>query len=292
MFSTNPSITLWRFEVVYSFPSETSSSALNFLINQPPRNGSCSISPRNGTTLTLFSISCPSWFDEDEIKDYSLFIRSNDSNRGSTIGFSSVSEFEVYLPSSDDLRLMILIRDQRDCLTEWTNLSRVIVQIESNAFDDLLQSPNGFSMSNPFLQILSIPNQNRVGQILTTLSGKLNQIDQDNLQKAVSSSSSTFFFFVFDLFFLEGGIPAASISISSLDSQPFPNVSSSSSLNLSALEEFEKDLNRQANLREYLIRFLIDLPVNSWNWDTIKTQSTTLVQLTQSTHQLSRSLLV
>lgn len=64
---------LWRFEVVYTFASEQSSSALNFAINQPPQNGSCSIGPFNGTTMTLFTISCPNWFDQDEIKSYSLY---------------------------------------------------------------------------------------------------------------------------------------------------------------------------------------------------------------------------
>ena len=63
----------WRFEVIYGFMNEKSSSALNFVINQSPRNGSCSISPSNGTTMTLFSILCSNWFDEDDIKDYSLY---------------------------------------------------------------------------------------------------------------------------------------------------------------------------------------------------------------------------
>jgi hypothetical protein len=73
LFLSNPQINLWRFEVVYTFPSATSSSSLNFIINQPPYNGSCSIDPLNGTTSTLFTISCPNWFDEDDIQDYSLY---------------------------------------------------------------------------------------------------------------------------------------------------------------------------------------------------------------------------
>ena len=90
-------------------------------------------------------------------------------------------------------------------------------------------------------------------------------------------------------FLLGGGVPAASISVSSLDStRVTSNVSSS--LNVSALEGFEKELNRQANLREHLIRYLVELPVSSWN--TIQIQSKSLVELTQSTNQLSRSLLV
>jgi hypothetical protein len=72
LFLSNPSIEYWRFEVVYSFPIETSLSALNFIINQPPENGSCSINPLNGTTSTLFTISCPNWEDQDGIKDYSF----------------------------------------------------------------------------------------------------------------------------------------------------------------------------------------------------------------------------
>jgi hypothetical protein len=76
LFLENPQINLWKFEVVYTFPGETSSSALNFIINQPPVNGSCSINPLNGTTNALFSISCPNWYSQNEIKDYLLYCTS------------------------------------------------------------------------------------------------------------------------------------------------------------------------------------------------------------------------
>jgi hypothetical protein len=77
LFLSNPSVDYWRFEVVYSFPTDTSSSSLNFLINQPPQNGSCSINPLNGTTSTLFTISCSNWQDQDGIKDYSFYSMMN-----------------------------------------------------------------------------------------------------------------------------------------------------------------------------------------------------------------------
>ena len=73
LFLDNSLISYWRFEAMYSFVSENSTSALNFIINQPPSNGSCSIDPLNGTTTTLFTIICSSWFDEDGIKDYSFY---------------------------------------------------------------------------------------------------------------------------------------------------------------------------------------------------------------------------
>ncbi len=73
LFINNPSVIYWSFEVVYFFGLKTSTSALYFIINQPPENGSCSINPSNGTTSTLFTISCLNWFDDDDIKDYSFY---------------------------------------------------------------------------------------------------------------------------------------------------------------------------------------------------------------------------
>ena len=69
----HPQVAFWRFEAVYSSMNDTSSSSLNFIVNQPPMNGSCSISPLNGTTSSTFDISCSNWFDEDGIKDYTLY---------------------------------------------------------------------------------------------------------------------------------------------------------------------------------------------------------------------------
>ncbi len=75
LFMDNRNIQYWRFEAFYSFISQNSSSALNFQINQPPENGSCSIDPLNGTTSTLFTINCSEWFDIDGIQEYSVYGR-------------------------------------------------------------------------------------------------------------------------------------------------------------------------------------------------------------------------
>lgn len=73
LFLNNTHTTHWRFEVVYSSTSENSSSALDFILSQPPQNGTCSISPLKGTTSTVFNISCLNWIDNDGIKDYSIY---------------------------------------------------------------------------------------------------------------------------------------------------------------------------------------------------------------------------
>ncbi len=60
--------------------------------------------------------------------------------------------------------------------------------------------------------------------------------------------------------------------------------------NQSALLEFNKELNIQANLREYLIQFTINLAIMSA--DSIKLQSLSLVQLTEPINQLTRKTIV
>ncbi len=62
------------------------------------------------------------------------------------------------------------------------------------------------------------------------------------------------------------------------------------SLNVSALDEYNKELNSHANLREYLMSFIINHAITTI--DTITLQSSILAQLTQATNQLTRITLV
>ncbi len=73
IFAENNQSIYWHFEVFYSFQSETSIGLFDIQINEIPKNGSCSIDPLNGTLITLFTINCSNWFDEDEIQDYSFY---------------------------------------------------------------------------------------------------------------------------------------------------------------------------------------------------------------------------
>ena len=61
-------------------------------------------------------------------------------------------------------------------------------------------------------------------------------------------------------------------------------------VNESTWIEYNEELNAQANLREYLMEFTRDLSISTI--DSIKLQSLTLVQLTQTTNQLTRQTLV
>ncbi|CAF1293793.1 unnamed protein product, partial [Adineta steineri] len=276
LFLNNPPIDLWRFEVVYTFLNETSTSALNFIINQPPYNGSCSINPMNGTTTTLFTILCPGWYDEDGIKDYSLYAWTTDVSQKLMIAYSSVSYFQVRLPSGDNqtslLNIIISIRDLLDCVVE-VNMSSVHVIVDSvginNLITSLQSSPNTLT-NNPIVQLLSSGDQNTVGQILTAISQQFNQMNSENIDQAVSS-----------------GVPAATILVSSLGSSSLQG--NSTSVNESALTEYNKILNTQANLRDYLMTFTTDLVITTSN--SIKLQSSSLAQITQSTNQLTRAAL-
>ena len=223
LFTENPTINYWRFEVVYTFVSENSSSALNFVINQSPENGSCSINPLNGTSMTLFTISCSNWSDADGIKDYSLYsiqiskfnlkiIELNfvlgyktDRSNAMIIAFSFISEFEVRLTNGNEntsfVNLFIHIRDRLDCLTEF-NLTSVQVESDVSTISQLIyffeNSPTSLS-TNSLIQLLSSENQNTIGQILTSISQQFNRININLMNNAVSSKSSSIVSFALSL---------------------------------------------------------------------------------------------
>jgi hypothetical protein len=206
LFLVNPTINYWRFEVVYTLPSERSSSALSFVINRPPRNGLCTVAPLNGTTSTSFIITCSRWQDEDGVKDYSIYsrpfslllLRSNPRPVGWTsdhqdrtmIAFSSLPTMSLRLPAgqtnTSTLQLIVIIRDQQDCVME-VDLPPVVVRADSGEVEQLIQSLQTSSntpSNSPLVQILSSGNQNAVGQVLSSLSQQFNDINTQALQSA------------------------------------------------------------------------------------------------------------
>jgi hypothetical protein len=61
-------------------------------------------------------------------------------------------------------------------------------------------------------------------------------------------------------------------------------------LNVSALNEYNKQINSDANVREYLITFTTNLAITRSN--SIILQSSFLAQLTKATNELTRTTLV
>ncbi|CAF1545398.1 unnamed protein product, partial [Adineta steineri] len=277
LFLNNLQISLWRFEVVYTFQSAISTSALNFIINQPPSNGSCSINPHNGTITTLFNITCPDWYDVDGIEDYSLYTWTTDISQRTIVAFSSEYNFQVRLPAGDNgtslLNLVVYVRDLLNSITQ-VNISSVSVMKNSEIINDLIDKITNSSSTitnNPIIRLLSSGNQNIVGQMIIALSQELNQISSENLDKAISN-----------------GIPAVDISVSLLGSQRLQQISIP--MNESALIDYNIELNSLANVRDYLVTFITDLLVTTSN--SIILQSSSLVQLTQATNQLTRNTLM
>jgi hypothetical protein len=114
------------------------------------------------------------------------------------IAFSLISNFQVRLPAGDDqtslLNITVDIRDELDCITEY-NMSSVTVTPDSTGINDLMnniQSSSNAINSNPIVRLLASGNQNTVGQILTSLSQQFNQMNNQNLDQAISSKSLIF----------------------------------------------------------------------------------------------------
>ncbi len=204
-FSENKEIIYWRFEVIYSFEFEISKTIFDTEINQSPKDGSCSIDPKNGTMMTLFSINCSNWFDQDQIKDYLFYglivffeIQNNfiflkgwrkDQSNRMMLAHSTQSVAQLRLPASTDqtsiLHIIVQIRDTFDSITEFTMSSIIVLPdfvVIKNLIDNL-QNPN----NNSLIQLLANGDQNTVGQIITSLAQIFNEMNGEMIKNAALS---------------------------------------------------------------------------------------------------------
>jgi hypothetical protein len=234
LFLAYPQIDYWRLEVIYSFANAQTLSALNLQLNRPPRNGSCSISPINGSTSTLFTVTCASWFDEDGILDYSLHSNSSRyfllhtrltpltlayTNNRSTltiVAFSNVPTFQLRFSIDHahtiELPISLRIRDSLDCVTD-VDLSSITLTVDQTELEQFIANP-----TDPrFTQIFASGNQNAIGQVISVFAQQLNQRTQQELQQAYHSRRSyTSTCILIHRLVLSGGFALDQISISPL----------------------------------------------------------------------------
>lgn len=73
--------TLWNGQLSYrvgvvvtNADGDQGSSFINFMLNAPPQNGNCTVSPVSGeSALTKYTISCFDWFDTNGVANYQFF---------------------------------------------------------------------------------------------------------------------------------------------------------------------------------------------------------------------------
>ncbi|CAF4267029.1 unnamed protein product, partial [Adineta steineri] len=201
---------------------------------------------------------------------------TTDISQRTLIAFSSEYNFQVQLPAGDNetslLNLVVYVRDLVGSVTQ-VNISSVNVIADFVIMNDLIDKITNSSSTmtnNPIVRLLSSGNQNVIGQMFISLSQEFNQMNTENLDKVISS-----------------GIPAVDISVLSLGSQSLQQISIP--LNQSAMINYTIELNSLANVRDYLVAFIISILITTSN--SIILQSSWLVQLTQATNQLTRNTL-
>ncbi|CAF3695439.1 unnamed protein product [Rotaria sp. Silwood1] len=131
------------------------------------------------------------------------------------------------------------------------------LQNSSTQAIEILQTSTSEITNNPIVQILNSGNQNAISQIISSLSQEFNEINFETIENVIAN-----------------GIPMS-------------NIVSSVSYNVSALIEYNRQINIYANARDYLITFTTNIVVTNVN--SIKLQASSLAQLTQSTNQITRT---
>ncbi|CAM4846598.1 unnamed protein product, partial [Rotaria magnacalcarata] len=270
LFLTYRSIKFWRFEVVYISMAEKSSSALHFEINQPPKPGICSITPSNGTITTKFTVICKDWTDQDGIKDYSFYAWTTHVEQRVILGSTINSLFELRLPigcgNASLVNVIVQIRDQLNSVTE-ANISAVSVVPTRTNIDSFVKAINISSTvpsKHPLVEILSKNNSVLTGQVITTVSQVLNEMNTEIIRLGIQN--------------------IASIFVSPLGSRRISM--SSHSWNTSTFNQYIQQLNDDASVREYLMKSMKDLVTTTWN--NILLHASSLVLLTHAINELTR----
>lgn len=185
----NRSLSFWRFQVIYLFNNSSSESEIELRLNLPPRNGSCSIERSSGLTSTPFLLSCLDWFDENQIKDYSISIPSRQLMIANTIQ----STIEFWLPPGKNITLLISIRDRFHAVTD-LQIQSIEILLDSTPIDSFLEHFQQ-TTNNPISQLLTIGNVNTVGQLITLLTQILNEINEEKLEYVITSRFQLLFLF-------------------------------------------------------------------------------------------------
>jgi hypothetical protein len=106
------------------------------------------------------------------------------------LGYTNESIYQLKLPGSMDktvsLHIIVHIRDRFDCVTDF-NLSLVTVSADLRLITQLidnLQEEN----TDPIIELLAnAADENSIGQIVTSISHLINQLDNQLMQSALTS---------------------------------------------------------------------------------------------------------
>ena len=129
-------------------------------------------SMRKMTVLTMFTINCSNWFDEDGIKDISVYGkvfslgRKIDPQRQILLTSSTNSIISLRLPTNVDL--LVKIRDAFDCVTEF-DLTPVTITSNSSLIDVLFEEKSNIELNIiPLSELLNEISRNTADEIFVT----------------------------------------------------------------------------------------------------------------------------
>lgn len=110
------------------------------------------------------------------------------------LAYSYQPPFALRLPTGNSntslVNIIVQVRDILNCVTEYT-LRPVIVRSDAAEVTTLIDALQQTSVqtinNNPTIQLLASGNPNVVGQVLTSVSQVFNQINNENIDNAISS---------------------------------------------------------------------------------------------------------
>ena len=168
VFLQNNQTKYWRFELIYSFEDKKHiKKTFDIEINEPPRNGQCSFDHLNGSSTDLFIVTCSKWDDEDGIKDYTIYWKTN-SSFPLILNYSNESSISIQFPLTinkvSTYTVFVRIQDIFDCFIDYHLPIVTIHRSHLSNFDymEMISVGNLFDEINDQIIDLLIQNQNDI----------------------------------------------------------------------------------------------------------------------------------
>jgi hypothetical protein len=121
---------------------------------------------------------------------------TTDPSQQMVIGSTIETPFQLQLPAGSDnissVHIIIYIRDMLNAITEYDIQPIIVIPDMADIITliNILQQSNiEIINENSFIQLISGGTQNTIAQILTSLSQILNEMNNENIQTAISSAN-------------------------------------------------------------------------------------------------------
>ncbi|XP_033630305.1 uncharacterized protein LOC117292387 [Asterias rubens] len=180
VFKIREDIRIYIFTLLLTSYGQQGKAHMMIALNEPPRDGTCTISPTDTTDVELVSIDCVGWEDSQGISSYEFYIvvQGNTANKVVDFGAHGKTKFHSPVGMSDEdymVEFQVQIYDSLGATTIYP-IGKIKVRPEATNGTNTLSGDYVEKTTNYFSALAAEGNSRAINNELLTESSKLNEL--------------------------------------------------------------------------------------------------------------------